>query len=467
MKNSGISWHGSDQERKKLDVNGGLVLGISLLLTLAIYLLILPFKSSYVGILLYERGFTQPLAIWFATIVVAITGMKFIKVTSEFSFLKKFFFADTLDFEHPKSKDLLNLRKSLERDESLIALRCGRVIAAYTESESRKSAAEFALDDSAFYLTNSEFSYALPKILVWAVPLLGFIGTVVGISQAVNGFAGFLEKAGEIDQIKQGIGTVTQGLAVAFDTTLLALFISILVMIPLVLVERYESRLLLNIDIFINDNLLPRLKEKDVTSNLDEATIQQVIEQAVKNYFPTPESLIEPAHQYAQVAVNRLMDSFTQELSKLQGFGESLIEKLNQANQLSVEDRNTFIKALGEQQQASQNLINAVIDIATETKNTYHTLSQELNHQGGQISEQFAQTASDLGDKLTSLETVTAKLSEIGKLQTSLEQMVKSLDTVGELEESIQEFTHQLAKLQPSIEKLTKPRVVTFLDPEA
>ncbi|MFM7368834.1 MAG: hypothetical protein ACKO2Z_13805, partial [Sphaerospermopsis kisseleviana] len=35
----------------------------------------------------------------------------------------------------------------------------------------------------------TETSYSVARILVWAIPLLGFIGTVVGISGAVNGFS--------------------------------------------------------------------------------------------------------------------------------------------------------------------------------------------------------------------------------------------------------------------------------------
>ncbi|WP_219995494.1 hypothetical protein [Cylindrospermopsis raciborskii] len=71
---------------------------------------------------------------------------------------------------------------------------------------------------------------------------------------------------------------MTQGLAIAFDTTLLALFMSVLVMLPLVMVERLESRLLLAIDIYINDKVLPRLKD---TSKGSETISEEMVEQAV------------------------------------------------------------------------------------------------------------------------------------------------------------------------------------------
>ena len=39
-------------------------------------------------------------------------------------------------------------------------------------------------------------SYALVRVFVWAVPTLGFIGTVLGLGAAVGGFSESLEAAG-------------------------------------------------------------------------------------------------------------------------------------------------------------------------------------------------------------------------------------------------------------------------------
>lgn len=38
-----------------------------------------------------------------------------------------------------------------------------------------------------------ETSYALVQGFVWAIPVLGFIGTVVGLSQAIGGFTAVLQ----------------------------------------------------------------------------------------------------------------------------------------------------------------------------------------------------------------------------------------------------------------------------------
>ena len=65
-------------------------------------------------------------------------------------------------------------------------------------------------------------SYSLPKVLLWAIPLLGFIGTVLGMSNAVGSFDEVLGNADNVEGLKNGLTQVTSGLGTAFDTTYLA-----------------------------------------------------------------------------------------------------------------------------------------------------------------------------------------------------------------------------------------------------
>jgi len=74
-------------------------------------------------------------------------------------------------------------------------------------------------------------SYTVVRIFIWAMPILGFIGTVLGISMAVGDFAGFL--SGDIDDIelvKRELANVSSGLSFAFNTTLLGLLTSLAAM---------------------------------------------------------------------------------------------------------------------------------------------------------------------------------------------------------------------------------------------
>jgi hypothetical protein len=120
-------------------------------------------------------------------------------------------------------------------------------------------------------LARAESRYILLKFFTWALPILGFIGTVVGITDAVAGLSTTLQQiaspemighglqaGGEID-IQSTFRDVTGGLAVAFNTTFLALIL----VLPLVflnnLVQKMEQDLLLGIEHLFITNIAPRL----------------------------------------------------------------------------------------------------------------------------------------------------------------------------------------------------------------
>ena len=245
-----------------LNVDTFQAIAIAIGLTIAIYGICFLIGDSYLKSLLYERGFIQYIVVLMASSVTVFTVLKYLKIAVERKQLNKNFIDEKVNFDNHQAYELVNLQRSLSQGKSFIAVRLSRVVLAYINSGNRNTVAEFISDDSSFYTAASASSYVLPRISIWAIPLLGFVGTVMGISSAVNGFTSFLSGAEEIDQIKEGIGFVTTGLAVAFDTTLLALLLSVLVMLPLVAVERMESQLLLAVDIYLNDRLLVKLKDK-------------------------------------------------------------------------------------------------------------------------------------------------------------------------------------------------------------
>ncbi len=106
-----------------------------------------------------------------------------------------------------------------------------------------------------------ESSYTMVRVFIWAIPLLGFIGTVVGISAAVAGFSDSVASAVDLDVMKQSIGTVTMGLGVAFDTTLLALVMSIVIMLPTTSLQKAEEDFLSRVDAYCDERLGRRLDD--------------------------------------------------------------------------------------------------------------------------------------------------------------------------------------------------------------
>jgi biopolymer transport protein ExbB/TolQ len=104
-------------------------------------------------------------------------------------------------------------------------------------------------DNDAFSL---ESSYSLTRFFTWAMPILGFLGTVLGITAAISGVTP--------EELEKGLNKVTDGLALAFDATALALALTMLVMFLSFIVERLEQRLLEAVDRWIDRELAHRFE---------------------------------------------------------------------------------------------------------------------------------------------------------------------------------------------------------------
>lgn len=114
------------------------------------------------------------------------------------------------------------------------------------------------------YQNEIDLRYNLLKYLVWLIPTLGFIGTVVGIALALSSAGGTF--AGDTSDLAtlapKLMKDLTQKLGVAFYTTLLALLQSALLMFALHFVQGREEHALNHIGQYCLDNLINRLYEE-------------------------------------------------------------------------------------------------------------------------------------------------------------------------------------------------------------
>lgn len=100
-----------------------------------------------------------------------------------------------------------------------------------------------------------DLDYNIVRYVSWLIPTVGFIGTVVGISQALN-FAG----SGAIDpESPEFLPAVTSQLGLAFDTTLLALIMSSFVVFFTHVIQESEERGVEAAGRYCLDNLITRL----------------------------------------------------------------------------------------------------------------------------------------------------------------------------------------------------------------
>lgn len=99
-----------------------------------------------------------------------------------------------------------------------------------------------------------------------AIPILGFIRTVEGLSIAVSSLS---TGSGDPNQLKESINELTGGLGVAFDTTLPGLVLSMILSFPLAGMQKEEDEVLTLIDAFCNEKLMPKLNDsKSDTSDM-------------------------------------------------------------------------------------------------------------------------------------------------------------------------------------------------------
>ena len=116
--------------------------------------------------------------------------------------------------------------------------------------------------------------YTLINVFIWAIPILGFIGTVFGIGQSIGEFSQFIRgvETSELStQMRSALSGVTQGLSVAFNTTFLALVGVIPVMLLSSTLRKGEEDLLLSVEEYCLEDLLPNLHVRPGEETMDEA----------------------------------------------------------------------------------------------------------------------------------------------------------------------------------------------------
>ncbi|MBF0289065.1 MAG: MotA/TolQ/ExbB proton channel family protein [SAR324 cluster bacterium] len=149
-----------------------------------------------------------------------------------------------------------------------------------------------------------ENSYTLLNVFIWAIPILGFIGTVFGIGEAIAEFSSFIRSVSSVElssQMRSALGGVTSGLSIAFNTTFLALVFVIPIMVMSSFLRKTEEDLLLMMEDYCLEEVLPHLHIIPGSEVEREAFDEHMykIMQLSGNWMARLEPLIESMTQYA------------------------------------------------------------------------------------------------------------------------------------------------------------------------
>lgn len=111
------------------------------------------------------------------------------------------------------------------------------------------SSTAHAVADSESGRLDSELS--MVRYIAWAIPSIGFIGTVRGIGEAL---------AQAHRAVEGDIAGVTQSLGTAFNSTFIALLISIVLMFVLHQLQLQQERLVLDTETYLDHHLIQHLQ---------------------------------------------------------------------------------------------------------------------------------------------------------------------------------------------------------------
>lgn len=266
-----LDWSASDIEQK-FGVRGGRFTNVNLmftgilalLITIVFYAALVPAHGHYLADMFTERGAVQYVTVFFSAWCLVMLGAKLTKVRLQRRALSLLLVPADPSFElTPASSVSIVERLRAACDDPRRFILLNRIDLALTNLRNMGRISDFegVLDSHAAGDEDAvENSYLIIRGLNWAIPVLGFIGTVQGLSVAIAGFGNVLAQGADVEAIKPALQGVTGGLATAFETTLVALVAALIIQLLMTLERRQEEGLLDDCREFCQRQLVARLR---------------------------------------------------------------------------------------------------------------------------------------------------------------------------------------------------------------
>lgn len=286
----------------------------------------------------------------------------------------------------------------------------------------------------------SDLTYTLARTMMWAIPILGFIGTVQGLSSAVGGFGDFLSGAADLAAIKGAIADVTIGLGVAFDTTFLALMLVTIIQFPLSSLMRREATLLGEIEVYIDEHFVSRLPSAEQQAVVIE-NLEDSIEAAFRRYIPDPD-------RYEEVFTESIEKAGTVVEKQFESFTQKYVDARKQATDDEV--------------QALAGALESAHLKAAELANQYARSADGIQTALGDSLAKAAQAAGDVAKQVDTIADLGAKIQELLQVEQALERAVAGIAGADEFQKTFAQLREHLATTDEFCRRLSKPRVITL-----
>jgi len=268
---------------------------------------------------------------------------------------------------------------------SIVHTRVARVLAMWINSRDFERTIQYARENSELDYLGSDSSFRANRLYIWAMPLLGFLGTVYGVSYGIGGFAEFLT-GGNItgEDITNQVGIITQGLAIAFYTTLVGLFAAGISAFPAMAAERREESLLASIDELIEERITARMP----SSPGGESPVHGTMD-AMREYLRNiSDALAMPIRDLVN-AVNEGFRQMPSPANYQQVFARAIAEAGELLNQKYGQLQAGYQESIA---QMSRELCSRLEGVAADFQASAETLGSGLSQQARSLEAQYART---------------------------------------------------------------------------
>lgn len=305
---------------------------------------------------------------------------------------------------------------------------------------SRKGTAS-GLDDELKHLSDMDAArlndgMALVRIIIWATPMLGFLGTVIGITLALAD----LSPQALVSTPETAMQGLLSGLAIAFDTTALALILSIVLMFSQYLTNSIGIELLEAVDMRINAELVGRFKLIGTDNDPHLASIEVMSTSVIRSV----EQLVQQQVQLWQNSIATAQQTW------------------NESTQLTVRQlEHELSGGLRDAMQHHTRELSHQEELLVERmKQKWQSFHATLERNAECMQDQQAALTRQ-GDAL--LQTLD-KINHVASLQESLDRNIASLTVVHQLDETVMSLSAAINLLNARLSQAESPRSLRILD---
>ena len=266
-----LSWYRSDIEQR-LFFSGGRFTRVNSLLTFLLaaiqsvlfYVALLPFPKSWMNTKFIGQGAIPYTIVFFSAWCLAILFIKWQKLQMQRQCLNiQVLPNDTAFVLSPRNVDevLERIHEAVDDPKQFVLFNRISIALSNLRNMGRVSDVDEILrtqgeSDEAV----SESSYVVLGGFLWAIPILGFIGTVLGLSIAIGEFGNVMSASGKADALLPALKQVTGGLGVAFDTTLEALVAALAIQLMITFLRKSEQEFLDNCSEYCTRQIVNKLR---------------------------------------------------------------------------------------------------------------------------------------------------------------------------------------------------------------